>query len=569
MKNKITTIVAFALICINSSKSQTVSTFAGSGACGATNATGTSASFCQPIGNCFDPAGNMYVADQANNKIRKITPGGVVTTFAGSGAAGAVDATGTAASFNSPYDVCSDASGNIYVADFSNHKIRKITSAGVVTTFAGSGTAGGANGTGILATFSNPSGVCTDLAGNLYVAELGNRIRKITPSGVVTTLAGSGTAGSVDATGTGASFNLPRDLCADNTGNIYVSDASNYKIRKITPAGVVTTFAGSGTAGSVDATGALASFNAPWGIAIDALGNLYIGETFNNKIRKITSSAIVTTFAGSGVAGTANGPALSSTFSSPSGVAIDATGNIFVVDYGNYKIRKITLPLAVNGAQTNLSCNGSNNGSATVTASYGNPPYTYLWSPSGGNAATAAGLSAGSYTCTITDATSTIISQTFTITQPAAINASTTLFGVTISANQNGANYQWIDCNNSNLPISGQTNQTFTASVNGSYAVIVTVGSCSVTSACANITSVGVEENNLHDQNLIYPNPTNGNIRIKNLPLGNYILTNKVGQNVMEVKVNQDEENIDLSNLQNDIYFLRGKYLNAKIIVLK
>ncbi|HWZ22633.1 MAG TPA: T9SS type A sorting domain-containing protein, partial [Cytophagaceae bacterium] len=226
------------------------------------------------------------------NKIRKITPEGVVTTLAGSGDIGSDDANiGTLARFDNPSFVAVDVSGNVYVADTWNNKIRKITSTGVVTTLAGSGTAGSVDATGTLASFHNPYGVVVDTSGNVYVADQSNnKIRKITPTGVVTTFAGSGTYGSVNATGTLASFNQPEGLAIDASGNIYVADAVNNKIRKITPAGVVTTLAGSGAIGSVDANGTLASFEFPTDMAVDASGNVYISDEANNKIRKISAT---------------------------------------------------------------------------------------------------------------------------------------------------------------------------------------------------------------------------------------------------------------------------------------
>jgi sugar lactone lactonase YvrE len=269
----------------------------------------SAASFDYSRGITADKAGNVYVADSGSNIIRKITPMGVVTTIAGSKySIGSADGTGSAASFSSPSGVTVDNSGNVYVADSGNNKIRKITPLGVVTTFAGSGGFGSADGTGAAASFSSPSGLTVDNSGNLYVADSSNNIiRKITPAGVVTTFAGSGYTGSNDSAGYRASFNIPTGLAVDSAGNVYVADTGNNKIRKITSAGVVTTLAGSGNAGSADGTRSAASFNSPKGVAVDQAGNVYVADADNNKIRKITPAGVVATLAGNDIAGLAEG----------------------------------------------------------------------------------------------------------------------------------------------------------------------------------------------------------------------------------------------------------------------
>jgi sugar lactone lactonase YvrE len=322
----------------------TVSTLAGTGAIGNANATGTAASFNYPNGIAVDVAGVVYVADRANNLIRKITPAGLTTTLAGSGASGSANGTGTAASFNTPYDVAVDATGNIYVADRGNNLIRKITSGGVVTTLAGSGSAGSTNGTGTAASFNLPTGIAVDASGNVYVADRGNHlIRKITPAGVVSTLAGIGVAGSANGTGTSASFNYPYSLTVDATGVVYVADQSNNLIRKITAAGVVTTLAGSGLSGNANGTGTSASFNSPSGVTVDALGNVYVADYSNQLIRQISTSGVVRTLAGSGSTGSTNGVGVAAAFSNPVSLETDNSGNLYVADCNNHLIRKIVL----------------------------------------------------------------------------------------------------------------------------------------------------------------------------------------------------------------------------------
>ena len=331
------------------SASQTVvDTFAGSGALGASDGIASQASFNQPGGVAVDSAGNVYVADLANQEIRKITPAGNVTTLAGhAGSTGTADGDRYAASFKGPTSVAVDADGNVYVSDQLSHRVRKITPAGVVSTLAGSEIAGSADGHGAAATFGQPAGLAVDAVGNLYVADrANNRIRKISPAGDVVTLAGSGVEGATDGSGVQASFSEPVDVAVDSAGNVYVADAWNNRIRKITPAGNVTTLAGSGLQGAADGVGASASFFRPFGIAVDRAGYVYVTDSGNNRIRRISPLGFVTTLAGTGAVGSTNGSAATASFYSPSGVAVDGSGIVYVGDGANNLIRRITSSLA-------------------------------------------------------------------------------------------------------------------------------------------------------------------------------------------------------------------------------
>src|SRR6185503_11244981 len=237
---------------------------------------------------------------------------GQTLTIGGNYTAGYADGAGIGAtSFNAPSGAAADASGNVYIADAGNNVIRKYSvSSHAVSTFAGSGTAGSANGTGTAATFNHPTGIAIDGSGNLNVADQNNDLlRKITPAGVVTTLAGTaGAPGSTDGAGTAAKFNLPYGVAADGSGNLYVADYNNNKIRKVViSTAVVSTFAGSGSAGSANGTGTAATFNKPTGVACDASGNVFVADQQNNMIRKITTSAVVSTFAGATTSGATDG----------------------------------------------------------------------------------------------------------------------------------------------------------------------------------------------------------------------------------------------------------------------
>ena len=352
-----------------------VSTLAGSGAPGSANGTGAAASFNQPIGVAVDAAGNVYVGDEGNNLIREISPSAVVSTLAGGGAGFATNGAGTVASFAHPFGVAVDAAGNVYVADFSSNMIRKINSSDIVSTLAGTGTAGSANtttATTTTASFNQPSGVAVDATGNVYVADvLNNMIRKISPAGVVSTLAGSGTLGLANGTGAAASFYRPAGVTVDATGNVYVADEYNSMIRKISSSGVVTTLAGSGSLGSTNTIPGPVAFNFPTGVAVDVIGIVLVADQGNNLIRQVGPSGITTTFAGSGASGAMNGIIAVASFKVPIGVAVDPAGNVYVADAGNNMIRMIN-SAAVVSTLAGSGAKGSNNGTGTA-ASFNQP----------------------------------------------------------------------------------------------------------------------------------------------------------------------------------------------------
>jgi DNA-binding beta-propeller fold protein YncE len=324
-----------------------ITTFAGtSGTSGTVDGTGTAARFNTPASIAVDSSGNFYVADAANNVIRKINSGGVVTTLAGQpGASGNIDGEGSAARFNGPSALTVDAVGNVYVTDTYNHTIRVVTPSGSVSTVAGlANNIGFADGTGNLARFSFPAGITVDGSGTLYVSDTSNHtIRRIALGGVVTTLAGSpGSSGNTNGLGATARFSYPNGIAVTNAGLIYVADSFNHVIRRVTLAGDVTTIAGgAGSPGSTDANGLLARFNQPTGVAADTVGNLYVADTYNNTIRKITAAGDVSTLAGAaGLQGSADGVGSEARFYQPFSVTVTTGGNVYIADTRNHSIRR-------------------------------------------------------------------------------------------------------------------------------------------------------------------------------------------------------------------------------------
>jgi uncharacterized repeat protein (TIGR02543 family) len=320
---------------------------------GGANGIGTSASFyfLSTAAIATDRSGNVYVADEYNNCIRKITPLGVVSTLAGTPTlvSRSIDGTGPAAGFGVPSGIAVDYVGNVFVTDRITATIRKITPEGVVTTIAGKANMNGsADGIGSAARFYFPAGIVVDSVGNLLVADQqNNTIRKITPAGVVTTVAGvHGISGSADGVGANARFYHPTGLALDSADNLYISDYVNNTIRKMTPDGVVTTIAGDplATSGHVDGIGSAARFLLPNGLAVDSSGNIFVADSWNATIRKISPSGNVTTVAGvQGSTGNNNGAPLAARFYYPCGIALDSSGNLYVGDSLNEIIRKIKL----------------------------------------------------------------------------------------------------------------------------------------------------------------------------------------------------------------------------------
>jgi sugar lactone lactonase YvrE len=335
--------------------SGTITTYAGRDLVLGDGGPATAAQLDSPRGVALDPAGNLYIADASNHRIRRVTAAGTVSTYAGSGTPGFSGDGGpaTAAQLNQPVGVAVDRAGNLYIADFQNQRIRKVTPGGAISTYAGSGgyAFSGDGGPATSAQLAGPFGVALDPAGNLYIADRGNfRIRKVTTGGMISTYAGSGGyAFSGDGgPATAAQLNSPEGVALDPVGNLYIADVGNQLIRKVTPGGTISTYAGSGSpAGGFSGDGGpatTAQLNQPVGVALDPAGNLYIADAGNSRIRRVSTLGTISTYAGTGTGGFSGdgGPATAAHLRSPLGVALDPAGNLYVADDGNHRIRKVS-----------------------------------------------------------------------------------------------------------------------------------------------------------------------------------------------------------------------------------
>jgi sugar lactone lactonase YvrE len=517
---------------------------------GRVNGTGFTARFDFIDALTTDSSGNLYVAD-AGNTLRYVTAAGVVTTIAGQpGVAGWQDGTGTGALFNDPAGVALDPQGNIYVADAADYTVRKVTSAGVVTTFAGKGnTQGSANGTGTLATFTAPSALVADSAGTLYLADgNGNTIRKITtPGAVVTTLAGTGSSGLTNGAAANARFNDPQGVAVDSAGNVYVGDTGNNCIRLISKStGQVSVFAGStrGAAGSSDGTGTAALFNGPAGLRVDASGNVYVCDAGNGTIRMISPQGVVTTISGTvGADDSKDGVNSVAAFDLPGDLTLGAGGVIYVGDTANYTIRRVVPGLAtapqLTTQPTSLSLStGQTATFAVAISSTATAPLAYQWQVETGGSSSWSNLSDGGvysgsatailtvspatvplsgnqYRCLISNPAGSVTSSAalLTVLGPPVVasgsqNAAIAVGGsITLAANATGSglSYQWYL---NSQPISGATNSTlaitnFSSANAGTYTVTVTNSYGSTTATIAVLSTGGGRLINLSARSVV------------------------------------------------------------------
>jgi len=499
MKLKFLPFVLPLLICILAVgmpglKAQTITTFAGNGTGGFSGdgSAATSAELSGPYNTAVDASGNVYIADQMNNRVRKVSTSGVISTIAGNGSAGFSGDGGSAisASLNSPTGVAVDGSGNVYIADENNHRIRVVNTSGVINTFAGNGTAG-FNYDGIAATASElfyPWGVAVDGSGNVYIADKNNeRIRKVNTSGVISTIAGNGSAGFSGDGGlaTAAELNVPVGVACDGSGNIYIVDENNQRIRKINTSGYINTVAGNGSFGFTGDGGqaTAAEIYDPYGVAVDGSGNIYIADLDNERVRIVNTSGVINTYAGDGVRGATGdgGPATAAQLYNPAGVAVDGYGDLFISDYINNKIREIATPVlpitgtvsVCVGATATLSdatSGGTWSSSNTSVATVGS---TGIVTGAGSGSATISyTVSGGSYTTTMVTVFTT--PATITGTMNVCAGATTTL-GETVSG---GA---W-SSGNTSIATVGSTG-IVSGVAGGTVSISYTIGTCTASAS--------------------------------------------------------------------------------------
>lgn len=502
--------------------SQIITTVAGIGTAGFTGDNGQAvlAKVNAVNGIVFDPAGNMYFSDVYNNRVRKVTPAGIITTVAGNGSTAytADGVAATATGIYNPAGLALDAAGNLYIADQYNYCIRKVNTAGIITTVAGNGSTT-YNGDGIAATsagLSNPAGVAIDAAGDLYIADvLHSRIRKVNSSGIISTIAGTGVQGYSGDNGlaTSAMLNRAYAITFDATGNLFIADDNNHCVRKVNASGIITTVAGNGTAGYSGDGGlaTAATMDLTSGVAVDAVGNMYLTDFNNSRVRKVNSAGIITTLAGTGTAGY-NGDNIQATTAQLNyavGVACDALGNLYIGDNLNHRLRKVLSGCQSNptitstGNQTvNVSSNVQFMVSSTYTAS------TYQWQVSQG-AAFSNLSNAGQY--------SGVTTATLIIT-------------------------------NANL---GNNNNLYRCLISGCVKDTSNVSRLTV----AQFT--GINQLLKEQTILIYPNPVQDFINVKSdVSISKVVIKDVIGRIVLETIPNENVLKIDLENFASGVYFL-------------
>ncbi len=564
-------------ICIGQIHGQIISTVVGNGTA-AYNGDGgpaINAEISAPNDIAIDKKGNMYIVDYGNNIIRKVDTSGIISTFAGNGTFGYSGDGGPAinATFQTPIGVATDSAGNVYIADYENNAIRMVNTIGVISTVVGNGTLG---------YIGRPTAVRFDVLGNMYIADLSNScIRKVNTSGIISTIAGNGTSGYSGDGGPAINASLSNlwDVAIDPTGNVYVSDWGNNVVRKIDNSGIINVFAGNHAPGfggdGGPATSAYLLY--PLGLACDSLGNVFISDGNNNRVRKVATSSIISTIAGGGSGGLGDGGlATNAKLSTPRGIAFDKSRNVYIVDVDYNRIRKVSYcatPITISITGLDTICRDSNN---VLTA---NGASTYSWSANAGSAAT--------NTAVVNPVTNTsysvngitgecIATASFTVKVSPIIRLSNIVCsGDTATISAIGANsYTW----SANAGAATTNSVSVSPSVNTSYTVEGTDsrGCIDSYSFLLDIGGCGIYGINQYLESFIriYPNPTSDQFFIETNTTDklNVDLYDVNGRHVFSTSV-MDKSNIDVTTLDNGAYTLTIKSVdrvtNKKLVIAR
>ncbi len=578
-----------ALIMPAPSSAQTINTFAGTGSAGFGGDGGpaTVATFRNPTDIIMDGSGNFYIADWNNQRVRKISSTGTVSTIAGTGGTtfGGDGGPATAATLWQPASLAFDGSGNLYISDNIHNRIRMINSSGIITTVVGTGSGGfsGDGGAATAAQINNPRGIAIDASGNLYIAdESNNRVRKVTPSGIISTVAGTGTAGynGDGIAGTAAQLFTPRDVAVDASGNLYIADNSNHRIRKINSSGIISTVAGTGSGGYSGEGGpaTAAQLNYPQSVNFDPWGNMYISTS--NRVRKINSSGIISLYAGDGLYSYFGdgGPATAGSFKGPMGMTWDPSGNTYICDESNHAIRSVT-PAAVTVSGSSVVCvgdaitlTGSVSGGTWISAT---PGVATVGSSSG----VVTGVSAGTVVISYTESGSTG-TRTITVNPlPAAITGpSTVCIGGTSTLADADAGGTWSVSSGGAASVSGSgvvsglsagaATITYTLPSGCYVTASLTVDPCPFLSVGNTTVSAGIA---------IYPNPNAGDFTLS-LPANASSITvsDYIGRIVSSPSVTaggQHTQSVQLADLPSGNYIIQvscsGGIYRTKLTVIR
>lgn len=588
--------LSFTLAVCLGVNAQTINTFAGNGTAGFSGDGGpaTAAKLNIPQAIAVDASGNVFFSDLSNNRIRKVNTSGIISTFAGNGTAGFAGDGGpaTAAEFNmSVYGIACDGSGNVYFANNTDNRVRVVNTAGIINTMAGNGTFGfsGDGGPATAAELNAPFGVAVDASGNVYIADMLNyRVRMVNTAGIISTFAGNGFPATSGDGGpaTAASIYKPRSLTFDGSGNLYIYEdgGPNNVIRKVNTSGVISTYAGccgggySGDGGPATA----AQMTNVWGLAFDGSGNLYNSAQGNNRVRVINSAGTINAFAGTGVSGYGGdgGPATAALLNSPWGVATDGSGNLYIADGGNNRIRKV---MGITSGVAPITGTTSVCVASTTPLSDATPGGTWTSSATGiaavgSSSGIVSGVAAGTATITYTVGASYATTTVTVVAGPPVVvitaSATSVCVGHTITLNGTPAGGTWTSLTTSIATV-GSSTGLVTGVTTGTAPIVYSVSNaCGTGTNTLNVTvtsggpcTTNVKEEELSPYNdpglSVYPNPNNGTftflVSTEEDEKVQVVITNIMGQKVKELTMNSNEAKYMILDQPPGIYFIAAR----------